>query len=47
MPAGAVDSGYVVRAIGGWSWRAFGWGSAACGVFVIAVLAMWSYVHAH
>jgi hypothetical protein len=34
----------AVRAGSGWSWRAFWWGAAVCAVFVIAVLALWTYV---
>lgn len=32
------------RARSVWSWQAFWWGAAACAVFVIAVLALWSFV---
>jgi hypothetical protein len=34
----------AVRAGSGWSWQAFWWGAAVCAVFVIAILALWTYV---
>jgi hypothetical protein len=32
------------RARTSWAWQAFWWGAGACAVFVVAVLALWSYV---
>jgi hypothetical protein len=43
-PARLEPAGYAVRLLGDWSWRPFWWGIGACGVFVVAVLALWSYV---
>jgi hypothetical protein len=34
----------VLRSGRSWSWKEFWWGTVSCGVFVIAVLALWSHI---
>ena len=36
----------VFRTGRSWSWKEFWWGTASCAAFVIAVLALWSYIAA-